>query len=76
MAIKKSLKAQQKKKREEAIKEVNAVIRNAVKNFDFVSTLLVEGDPEATYHNIMDFREAVEKMVTEINEEMKEHNSK
>jgi hypothetical protein len=76
MAIKKSLKAQQKKKREEAIKEVNAVIRNAVKNFDFISTLLVEGDPEATYHNIMDFREAVEKMVTEINEEMKEHNSK
>jgi methionine synthase II (cobalamin-independent) len=76
MAIKKSLKAQQKKKREEAIKEINAVIRNAVKNFDFLSTLLVEGDPEATYHNIMDFRESVEKMVEEINEEMKEYNSK
>jgi Na+/phosphate symporter len=76
MAIKKSLKAQQKKKREQAIKEVNAVIRNAVKNFDFLSTLLVEGDPEATYHNIMDFRESVEKMVEEINEEMKEYNSK
>jgi hypothetical protein len=76
MAIKKSLKAQQKKKREEAIKEVNAVIRNAVKNFDFLSSLLVEGDPEATYHNIMDFRESVEKMVEEINEEMKQHNSK
>jgi Na+/phosphate symporter len=76
MAIKKSLKAQQKKKREEAIKEVNAVIRNAVKNFDFISTLLVEGDPEATYHKIMDFREAVEKMVAEINEEMQQHNSK
>jgi methionine synthase II (cobalamin-independent) len=76
MAIKKSLKAQQRKKREEAIKEVNAVIRNAVKNFDFLSTLLIEGDPEATYHNIMDFRESVEKMVEEINEEMKEYNSK
>lgn len=76
MAIKKSLRAQQKKKREQAIKEVNAVIRNAVKNFDFLSTLLVEGDPEATYHNIMDFRESVEKMVEEINEEMKQHNSK
>jgi Na+/phosphate symporter len=76
MAIKKSLKAQQKKKREQAIKEVNAVIRNAVKNFDFLSTLLVEGDPEATYHNIMDFRESVEKMVEEINEEMQQHNSK
>ena len=76
MAIKKSLKAQQKKKREEAIKEVNSVIRNAVKNFDFLSSLLVEGDPEATYHNIMDFRESVEKMVEEINEEMQQHNSK
>jgi Na+/phosphate symporter len=76
MAIKKSLKAQQKKKREEAIKEVNAVIRNAVKNFDFLSSLLVEGDPEATYHKIMDFRESVEKMVEEINEEMQQHNSK
>jgi methionine synthase II (cobalamin-independent) len=76
MAIKKSLKAQQKKKREEAIKEVNAVIRNAVKNFDFLSSLLVEGDPEATYHNITDFRESVEKMVEEINEEMQQHNSK
>lgn len=75
MAIKRSLKAQQKKKREEAIKEVNAVIRNAVKNFDFISTLLVEGDPEATYHKIMDFREAVEKMVEEINEDMQKHNS-
>lgn len=76
MAIKKSLKAQQKKKREEAIKEVNSVIRNAVKNFDFLSSLIIEGDPEATYHNIMDFRESVEKMVEEINEEMQQHNSK
>jgi Na+/phosphate symporter len=76
MAIKKSLKAQLKKKREQAIKEVNAVITNAVKNFDFLSSLLVEGDPEATYHNIMDFRESVEKMVEEINEEMQQHNSK
>jgi hypothetical protein len=76
MAIKKSLKAQQKKKREQAIKEVNAVITNAVKNFDFLSSLLIEGDPEATYHNIMDFRESVEKMVEEINEEMQQHNSK
>ena len=76
MAIKKSLKAQLKKKREQAIKEVNAVITNAVKNFDFLSTLLVEGDPEATYHKIMDFRESVEKMVEEINEEMQQHNSK
>jgi len=71
MAIKRSLKAQVKKAREQQIKEVNTIIRSAVKNFDFLSTLLVEGDPEATYHKIMDFREAVEKMVTEINEENK-----
>jgi hypothetical protein len=71
MAIKRSLKAQAKKAREQQIKEVNIIIRNAVKNFDFLSSLLVEGDPEATYHKIMDFREAVEKMVLEINEENK-----
>lgn len=71
MAIKRSLKAQAKKAREKQIKEVNAVIRNAVKNFDFLSSLLVEGDPEATYHKIMDFREAVEKMIEEINAENK-----
>lgn len=71
MAIKRSLKAQAKKAREQQIKEVNVIIRNAVKNFDFLSSLLVEGDPEATYHKIMDFREAVEKMVLEINEENK-----
>lgn len=53
------------------VNEVNQVIRNAVKNFDFLSTLLVEGDPEATYHKIMDFREAVEKMIEELKEEQK-----
>ena len=71
MAIKRSLKAQIKKAKEQQIKEVNNIIRNAVKNFDFLSTLIVEGNPEQTYHNIMDFREAVEKMVLEINEENK-----
>ena len=71
MAIKRSLKAQAKKAREQQIKEVNIIIRNAVKNFDFLSTLIVDGDPEATYHKIMDFREAVEKMVEEINAETK-----
>lgn len=71
MAIKRSLKAQVKKARENQIKEVNSIIRNAVKNFDFLSTLLVEGNPEETYYKIMDFREAVEKMVEEINAETK-----
>ena len=71
MAIKKSLKAQAKKAREKQVKEVNTIIRTAVKNFDFLSSLLVEGNPEETYHKIMDFREAVEKMVEEINKETK-----
>ena len=59
------------KERKKQIEEINAVIRNAVKNFDFLSTLIVEGDPEATYHKIMDFREAVEKMIEELNQENK-----
>lgn len=71
MKIKKSVLIKQKKERERQVKEVNEVIRNAVKNFDFLSTLIVEGNAEATYHNIQDFRDAVEKMVEEINEENK-----
>jgi deoxyadenosine/deoxycytidine kinase len=71
MKIKKSVLIKQKKEREKQVKEVNEVIRNAVKNFDFLSTLIIEGNAEATYHNIQDFREAVEKMVEEINEENK-----
>lgn len=71
MAIKRSLKAQQKKNKEKQIKEVNAIIYNALKNYDFLSTLIVEGNPEETYYKIKDFREAVEKMVDEVKEETK-----
>jgi methionine synthase II (cobalamin-independent) len=71
MKIKKSVLIKQKKEREKTIREVNEVVRNAVKNFDFLSTLIVEGDAEATYHNIQDFRDAVERMVEEINQENK-----
>lgn len=67
--IKKSLKAKIKKEREKRVKEINSVVIQAVKNFDFLSTLLVEGDSEATYHKIMDFREAVESMIDEMNGE-------
>lgn len=69
--MKRSVQIRLQKERKKQIEEINAVIRNAVKNFDFLSTLIVEGDPEATYHNIMDFREAVEKMLEEIKEENK-----
>ncbi len=69
--MKKSVQIRLQKERKKQIEEINAVIRNAVKNFDFLSTLIVEGDPEATYHKIMDFREAVEQMIEELNQENK-----
>jgi ribosomal protein L17 len=69
--MKKSVLIKQQKERQRMIKEVNQVVTNAVKNFDFLTTLLVEGDPEATYYKIKDFREAVEKMIEEIKEENK-----
>ena len=69
--MKRSVEIRLQKERKKQIEEINAVIRNAVKNFDFLSTLIVEGDPEATYHKIMDFREAVEQMLEELKEETK-----
>ncbi len=69
--MKRSVQVRLEKERKKKIEEINSVIRNAVKNFDFLSTLIVEGDPEATYHKIMDFREAVEQMMEELNEENK-----
>lgn len=69
--MKRSVQIRLQKERKKQIEEINSVIRNAVKNFDFLSTLIVEGDPEATYHKIMDFREAVEKMLEELQEEQK-----
>jgi hypothetical protein len=69
--MKRSVQVRLEKERKKKIEEINSVIRNAVKNFDFLSTLIVEGDPEATYHKIMDFREAVEQMMEELNQENK-----
>jgi len=69
--VKRSVQIRLQKERKKQIEEINSVIRNAVKNFDFLSTLIVEGDPEATYHKIMDFREAVEQMIEELNQENK-----
>ena len=69
--MKRSVQIRLQKERKKQIEEINSVIRNAVKTFDFLSTLIVEGDPEATYHKIMDFREAVEKMLEELKEETK-----
>ena len=69
--MKKSVKVRLEKERKKQINEINAVIRNAVKNFDFLSSLIVEGNPEETYHKIMDYRNSVEQMLNEIQEENK-----
>lgn len=69
--MKRSVAIRLEKERKKQITEINAVIRNAVKNFDFLSSLIVEGDSEKTYHNIMDYRESVEQMLKEIQEENK-----
>lgn len=71
MKVKKSVQVRLEKERKKQINEINAVIRNAVKNFDFLSALIVEGNPEETYHKIMDYRESVEQMLKEIQEENK-----
>jgi ribosomal protein L17 len=69
MAIKKSVKARIKKDRENQVKHVNSIVRQALMNYDFLSTLITEGNSEETYHKIMDFREAVESMVNDFKEE-------
>lgn len=74
--IKRSVQIKQQKEREETLKQINAVIRNAVKNYDFLSSLIVEGNPEETYYRIKDFRESVEDMVNELNKEQEEINKK
>ena len=69
MAIKKSIKARVKKDKEKQAKQVNSVVRQALMNYDFLSTLITEGNSEETYHKIMDFREAVESMVEDFSKE-------
>lgn len=69
--MKRSVQIRLEKERKKQIAEINAVIRNAVKNFDFLSSLIVEGNPEETYHKIMDYRDSVEQMLKEIQEENK-----
>lgn len=66
--LKRSVKIKQEKDNQKFVKEIKDVVKQASINYGFLSSLLVEGDPEATYHNIMDFRESVDKMVEEFNE--------
>ena len=67
--VKRSVQVKQQKQRSRAIEEINTVVRNAVKNYDFLSSLIVEGSPEQTYYNIKDFREHVEEMIAEFKKE-------
>ena len=69
MAIKKSVKARIKKEEEKQVKQVNSIVRQALINYDFLSSLITEGNSEETYHKIMDFREAVEMMVEDFKKE-------
>jgi ribosomal protein L17 len=70
--LKRSVQIKQQKEREKTIKQINSVVRNAVKNYDFLSSLIVEGNPEETYFRIKDFRESVEDMINEMNKEQEE----
>ena len=70
--VKRSVQIRQQKEREKTIKQINSVVRNAVKNYDFLSSLIVEGNPEETYFRIKDFRESVEDMINEMNKEQEE----
>jgi hypothetical protein len=70
--VKRSVQIKQQKEREKTIKQINSVVRNAVKNYDFLSSLIVDGNPEETYFRIKDFRESVEDMINEMNKEQEE----
>ena len=76
MGLKNSLKAKIKKSHEKQVKEVNSVIRQALMNYDFISTLITEGNAEETYHKIMDFREVVESMIEDFKKEQEQKKEK
>ena len=66
--LKRSIKVKQVKDGQKLVKEINETVRTAIKNYSFLTSLLIEGNAEATYHNITDFRESVDKMLSEFNE--------
>jgi len=74
--IKRSVQVKQQKERDKAIEEINTIVRNAVKNYDFLSSLIVEGNPEETYYRIKDFRDSVEEMIAEFKKEQVEIKNK
>jgi hypothetical protein len=66
--LKRSVKLKKAKDNEKLVKEINEIVRTAANNYGFLTSLLVEGDTEATYHNIMDYRESVDKMIQEFSD--------
>lgn len=66
--LKRSVKLKQVKESQKLVKEINEIVRTAAKNYAFLTGLLVEGNAEATYHNIMDYIESVDKMLQEFND--------
>jgi len=65
--LKRSVQVKNKKDKENMVKEIRQIVKTAVINYGFLNSLLVEGDAEATYHNIIDYRESVDKMLEEFN---------
>jgi mannitol/fructose-specific phosphotransferase system IIA component len=65
--LKRSVQVKQKKDKENLVKEIRQIVKTAVINYGFLNSLLVRDDAEATYHNIMDYLESVDKMVEEFN---------
>lgn len=67
--LKRSVQIKNKKDSEKLVKEVRQVIKTACINYGFLKTLFVQDEPEATYHNIKDYFESVDKMLEEFNSE-------
>ncbi len=65
--LKRSVQVKQKKDKENLVKEIRQIVKTAVINYGFLNSLLVKDDAEATYHNIIDYLESVDKMVEEFN---------
>jgi len=65
--LKRSVQVKQKKDKENLVKEIRQIVKTAVINYGFLNSLLIKDDAEATYHNIIDYLESVDKMVEEFN---------
>jgi hypothetical protein len=63
--LKRSVQVKNKKDKESLVKEIRQIVKTAVVNYGFLNTLVVKDDAEATYHNIMDYFESVDKMLEE-----------